>query len=74
MEKNGTITIQVDHRGELIYVEMDGRRLTEPTHNLYDNLPPGSLKGIINVGKVYIYEQSNCTQRRCVPLPNGGVI
>jgi hypothetical protein len=70
MEQKGTITIQLDERGELLYVDIDGRKLTEPTHNLYDRVPPGVLKGFGDVGKIYTYERPDGTLMRCVKRPN----
>jgi hypothetical protein len=70
MGDEGKITIQINQRGELIYIDINGRTLTEPTHNLYDNIPGGVLKGIIEIGQIYCYEQPNGTVRRCVHMPN----
>jgi hypothetical protein len=62
MEK---ITIQYNKRGEATYVEIDGRKLTEPTHNLYEKMPPGVLKGTIDLGQIYVYELSDGKLKYC---------
>jgi hypothetical protein len=70
MEKEGKITIQVNYRGELIYVEIDGKRLTEPTGNLAKNAPPGVLNGIIDIGHILCFKRPDGMQGYCVHLPN----
>lgn len=70
MEQKGRITVQFDEKGELVYVNMGGRELTEPTHDLYEKMPPGVFKGFSDMGKIYTYELSDgrlgiCVHRRC---------
>ena len=64
------ITVQVDGRGKLIYVDINGRQFTKPTHNLYqeERLPLGVLKGAIDIGQIHYYEGS---LRICFKRPNG---
>jgi hypothetical protein len=66
MEQKGIITIQLTDRGDLIYIDLDGTKLREPTHNLYAKVPPGVLKGTIDIGEIYTYEQADGTLSRCV--------
>jgi hypothetical protein len=65
MAKEGKITIQINTRGELIYVDFNGRKFTKRTHNLDDKTPPGVLKGIMDVGKIYCYEKPDGTRAYC---------
>ncbi len=73
MEEKGKITVQFNERGELVYVDLDGRRLTENeyTNDLHNNPPPGIFKGFTDMGKIYTYEQNpsgslrRCVKRRC---------
>jgi hypothetical protein len=70
MEQKARITVQFDERGELVSVNMGGRELTEPTHDLYEKLPPGVFKGFSDMGKIYTYELADgrlgiCVHRRC---------
>ena len=46
----GTITIKLNDKGEPIYVDIDGRSFTKPTHKLPEKTPPGVLKGIREIG------------------------
>lgn len=66
MEQRGKITVQFDERGELVYVNLDGRELREPTHSLFDKAPPGIFKGFADIGKIYTYELPDGKLTRCV--------
>jgi hypothetical protein len=66
MEENAEkITIQVNERGELIYVDLGKGPTNEPTHNLYRNPPPGQYVGSMDLGKIYFYKQPDGSMRRC---------
>jgi hypothetical protein len=69
MEKEGKITIQLNSRGEIINVEIDGKRLTKPTHKLAENPPPGVLKGISDIGQIYYYEKPDGKRLVCFHIP-----
>lgn len=66
MEQKGLITVQFDEKGDLVYVNLDGQELREPTHNLVDKVPPGIFKGFSDMGKIYTYELPDRTLTRCV--------
>jgi hypothetical protein len=66
MTQNGEIiTIQLNEQYEDITVDLGKGPITEATHNLYDNPPPGKLKGTVDLGKIYIYELPDGTLMRC---------
>ena len=64
-EKGENITVQFNERGELIYVDLGGGRMTQPTHTLYKNPPPGEYVGSMDLGKIYFYKQPDGTVSRC---------
>lgn len=70
MEGKGIITVQFDERGKLISVDLGAGEMMEPTHNLFDNAPPGDFKGFTDLGKIYTYDlgkgrYARCFHRRC---------
>jgi len=64
-QTGGKIIFQFDERGELLSVDLGEGKISEPTHNLYDNPPPGEYVGSIDLGKIYVYRQGNPTLSRC---------
>jgi len=57
MKNEGIITIQVNYRGEIIDVKIDGKRPTK-TGNLAKNPPSGVIKGIFEIpGQILHFEQ-----------------
>ena len=60
-----TITVQFDQRGQLLSVDLGGGKIAEPTHNFYDNPPPGEYVGSFDLGRIYVYRQANPTRRIC---------
>ena len=61
----GPITIQYDERGELVWVDLGRGKITEPTHNLYEKVPPGVYKGHTDLGRLLTYKQDDGTLMRC---------
>lgn len=58
------MVFEFDERGELIGLDM-GRgpmNVKTPTHNLYDNPPPGNLVGTMDLGKVDVYRVNSYTR------------
>jgi hypothetical protein len=63
--KPGKITVQFNERGTLESVDLGAGTIAEPTHNLYDNPPPGQYVGSMDLGKIYVYKQLDGAFIRC---------
>lgn len=62
-----TIKIEFDERGQDVSIDL-GEGPVKPTHNLYDNPPPGEYVGSVDLGKMYFYRQADGKVMRCVHL------
>ncbi len=69
-----TIKIEVDYEGKFISVEIAGKKYTEPTGNLAKNPPPGSIKGVIDIGHILHFEQPDGKLICYWHLPNCWII
>ncbi len=73
MEKKGKIIIKLNYRGKRVSVEsveIDEKKMTEPTGNLARKTPPGILKGVTDIGHILYYELPNRAQKIVIHLPN----
>jgi hypothetical protein len=59
------IKVEFDEQGGLLSTDLGQGPIPEPTHNLYDNPPPGEYVGTMDLGKIYVYRQPDGTIRRC---------
>ena len=57
----GGITLQFNEHGDFVSVDVGSGPIAEPTHNLYNNLPPGQYVGSIDLGQIYVYKQPDGT-------------
>ena len=67
-KKKGRIILQFNEQGGLDSVDLGGGPITKPTHNLYDNPPPGQYVGSMDLGKIYVYKQLDGRLMRCVHI------
>lgn len=69
MEKEGGgITLLFNEQGDFCSVDLGRGPQTEPTHNLYNKLPPGQYVGSMDLGQIYVYKQPDGTLMRCVKI------
>jgi hypothetical protein len=64
-QMGGKFIIEFDERGQHVGTDL-GEGPIKPTHNLYDNPPPGEYVGSIDLGKMYFYRQPDGKVMRCV--------
>jgi len=62
----GEMIFIFDETGELISADLGQGPITQPTHDLHKNPPPGEYVGSMDLGKIYVYRQEDATLRRCI--------
>lgn len=65
-----TAKIEFDERGQYVSIDLGEGPIRKPTHDFYDNPPPGEYVGSVDLGKMYFYRQPDGKIITCYHFPD----